>query len=221
MSTVVLPPPILIWSFKNKLIWKLVRNYAFIYVKYVNCLHVKFSRLCLENDIIPDSVRLRSPEKRVFLNHAVDSFQTKFLRMKINRARSDEKNIEVKLERARGEAQRGLDEKFWPSVMKYLSLRGQRKTTTVKKTHQKKLAKLSERQDRLLGKKGEGSVKALGYVEIPNWAQQKLALGPKHPARNKFNETFFLGDIDIFLSDLKNRKVPGEPLCEIEAVTKA
>ena len=38
-----------------------------------------------------------------------------------------------------------------------------------------------------------------------------LALGPK----------YFLADIDIFLPDLKNCKVPGEALCEIEAAAKA
>ena len=65
--------------------------------------------------------------------------------------------------------------------------------------------KLSERQDRLLGKQGEGSVRALDDVELPNWVQQMLALGPKHPVRDKFNETHFLADIDIFLLDLKNR----------------
>ena len=81
--------------------------------------------------------------------------------------------------------------------------------------------KLSERQDRPLGKQGEGSVRALDDVELPNWVQQVLALGPKHPLRDKFYETHFLADIDIFLSDLKNRKVLGEALCEIGAVAKA
>ena len=157
----------------------------------------------------------------MFLNQAGHSFQTKLLRKEINKARTDEKNVEVKLERARGAVQRGVDEKFWPSVIIYLSLRGQRQTTTVKETHQKKLMKLSERQDRPPGKQGEGSVRALGDVELPNWVQQVLALGPKYPVRDKFNETHFLADIDIFLSDLKNRKVPGEALCEIEAVAKA
>ena len=130
-------------------------------------------------------------------------------------------NVQVKLERARGAVQRVVDEKFWPSVIKNLSLRGQRQPTTAKETHQKKLMKLSERQDRPLGKQGEGSVRALDDVELPNWVQQVLALGPKHPVRDKFNETHFLADIDIYLSDLKNRKVPGEALCEIEAVAKA
>ena len=80
---------------------------------------------------------------------------------------------------------------------------------------------LSERQDRPLGKQGEGSVRALDDVVLANWVQQVLALGPKHPVRNKINETHFLADIDIFLSDLKNCTVPGEALCEIEAVAKA
>ena len=157
----------------------------------------------------------------MFSNQAVHSFQTKLLRTEINNGRTDEKNVEVKLERARGAVQRGVDEKFWPSVINYLSLRGQRQTATVKETHQKKLMKLSERQDRPLGKQGEGSVRALDDVELPNWVQQVLALGPKHPVRDKINETHFLADIDIFLLDLRNRKVSGEALCKIEAVAKA
>ena len=166
-------------------------------------------------------MRLRVPENGVFLNQAVHSFQTKLLRTEINKPRTDGKNVEVKLERARGAVQRGVDEEFWPSVMKYLSLWGQRQTTTVKETHQKKLMKLSERQDRPLGKQDEGSVRALDDVELRNWVQQVLAIGSKHPVRDKFNETHFLADIDIFLSDLKNRLVPGEAVCEIEAVAKS
>ena len=91
----------------------------------------------------------------------------------------------------------------------------------MKETHQKKLIQLSEKQDRPPGKQGEGSVGALDDVELRNCVQQVLALGRKHPVRDKFNETHFLADIDIFLSDLKNRKVPGEAICEIEALAKA
>ena len=80
--------------------------------------------------------------------------------------------------------------------------------------------KLSERQDRPLGKQGEGSVRAVVDIELPNWVQQVLALGPKPPVRDKFNETHSLTDIDIFLWDLKNRKNPEETFCEIEAVAE-
>ena len=75
--------------------------------------------------------------------------------------------------------------------MKKLSLRGQRQTATVKETHQKKLIKLLERQDRPLGKQGEGSVKVLDEVELPDWLQQVLALKPKLPVRHIFSETDF------------------------------
>ena len=62
MSTVVLPPSILIWNLKNKLIWKLVRDYASIYVKIINChQRVKFLRVCLENDIILDFLSFGVP----------------------------------------------------------------------------------------------------------------------------------------------------------------
>ena len=150
-------------------------------------------------------MRFRVPENGVFSNQAVLSFQTKLLRTEINKARTDEKNVEVKLEKARGAVQRGVDENFWPSLIKDLSLRGQRQTTTVKVTHQKKLRKLSERQDQPLGKQGEGSVRALDDVELANWVQQLLALGLEHRIRDKFNETHFLADIDIFLSDLNQK----------------
>ena len=102
----------------------------------------------------------------MFPNQAVHRFQTKLLRTEINKARRDEKNIEVKLERTRGAVQMGVYEKFCLPVIKYLSLRGQRQTATVKETHQKKLMKLSERQDRPLRKQGEGSVRAPDDVEL-------------------------------------------------------
>ena len=222
MSTILLPPPVLIWTLKNKLIWKLVRDYASIYAKLINCHQcVKFLRVFQENDIILNFLRFRVPENGVFLNQAVHSFQTKLLRTEINKARTDEENVEVKLERARGAVRSGVDEKFWPSVIKYLSLREQRQTATVKETHQKKLMKLSERQDRPLGKQGEGSVRALDEVELPNWVQQVLALGPKHPVRDKFNETHFLADMTSFYRISKIVKSPGRPFVRSKLWQKA
>ena len=121
---VVLPPQIFIWILK-KLIWKLVRNYAAIYDKLINChKSVKFLRVCLENDNILDFLIFRVPENAVFSNQAVNRFQKTLLRTEIKKARTDEKNVEGKLERARGAVQRGVDEKFLPCVMKHLSLRG-------------------------------------------------------------------------------------------------
>ena len=115
----------------------------------------------------------------MFSNQAVHSFQKKLLRTKINKAKADEKIVKNKLERAKSAVQRGLYEKFWPFVMKYLPLRGQRQTTTVKETHQKRLIKLSERRDCHLGKQGEGSVKTLDDVESPYWYKNFWHWGQK------------------------------------------
>ena len=85
--------------------------------------------------MIPNFLRFRVPKNGVCSNQAVNSFQTKLLGTEFNKARTDEKNVENKIERARGAVQGGEDEKLWPSVMKHLSLRGQKQTKTVKETH--------------------------------------------------------------------------------------
>ena len=92
---------------------------------------------------------------------------------------------------------------------------------TTSENHRKNLEKLSERQDKPLGRRKERSVKVLDNIELPEWAYEVLSMGPKHPIRDKFNETHFLADIDIFLLQLKNKKTSGETLCEIEAAAKA
>ena len=51
------------------------------------------------------------------------------------------------------------------------------------------------------------------YMECYQWARS-IPL-------DKFNETHFLADIDIFLSQLKNQKTSGETLCEVQAAAKA
>ena len=50
------------------------------------------------------------------------------------------------------------------------------------------------------------SVRVLDNNELPGWVHEVLSMGSKHPIRDKFNETQFLADIDIFLSQLKNKK---------------
>ena len=128
---------------------------------------------------------------------------------------------EYYIDKARGVVQRGVNEDLWPSVVRYLTLRGRKTNRAKEETHQKKLENLAERQDRPLGWKSERSVTSIDDIELPHWIQQLLSLGQKHPVRENFNETHFLADIDIFLSDLKHRKVSGEALCEIEAVAEA
>ena len=53
-----------------------------------------------------------------------------------------------------------------------------------------KLKKLSERHDRPIGNKSEGSIKTLDNIVLLDWAQQVSSLGPKHPVSDTFNDIF-------------------------------
>ena len=50
------------------------------------------------------------------------------------------------------------------------------------------------------------NVKVLVNIELPGWVYEMLSVGPNHPIRDKINETHFLADVDIFLSQLKSQK---------------
>ena len=69
----------------------------------------------------------------------------------------------------------------------------------------KKIKKLSERQDRPLGEKGDRSVVALEGIYLPRWLKEFLTQGLKYPVGDKIKESQFSADIDIFLSKLKIR----------------
>ena len=80
------------------------------------------------------------------------------------------------------------------------------------KTTQKKLEKLSERQNKPLKNFDDKSARFLDEVFLPQWVREALSFGPKHPVRNRFNEIQFLADIDSFLSERKLNRIPGEKL---------
>ena len=97
-----------------------------------------------------------------------------------------------------------IDEQWWASIFRFARRQVEASIKTTLKNHRKKLEKLSKRQDKPLGGRNEQSVKVLDNIELPGWVYDVLSIGPKHPIRDKFNETHFLADIDIFLPQLKN-----------------
>ena len=121
------------------------------------------------------------------------------------------------LMKARALVQKEIDEQWWASIFRFARRQVEASLKTSLKNHRKKLEKLSKRQDNSLGRRNEQSVKELENIELPGWVYEVLSMGPKHPIRDKYNETHFMADIDIFLPQLKNKKTSGETLCEIEA----
>ena len=115
---------------------------------------------------------------------------------------------------------RGIDEKWWPSVIFYLNLQARCSVNKLISRHNKKLEKISERQVRPLKNLDERSVRILDELILPLWVGEVLSFGPKHPVRDKFNEINFLANIDSFSSELNLNRIPGEKIHEIEAAEK-
>ena len=141
------------------------------------------------------------------------------LNSEISRANADRAKASGNLAKAREVVRRGIDEKWWPSVILYLNLQLRCSVNNLISRHKKKIEKLSERQYRPLKNLDERSVRILDEVVLPLWVREVLSFGPKQPVRDKFIEIHFLADIDSFLSELKLNRLPGEKLCEIEAAT--
>ena len=74
----------------------------------------------------------------------------------------------------------------------------------------KKVRKTARETKKTLGVRDEPSVKVRDNIELPGWVHQIMPMGLKQSIRDKFNEMHFLAHIDIFLSQLKNKKASGE-----------
>ena len=199
MTSILLPTPLFRLVLKRKLTWKLVLDC----LKHFNTfnssfLRIKFLRKCLDNDIIPDFLRFRVPDNGVFSDQAVHSFQLRLLRSEISHAKADRAKASFNLVKAREVVRRGIDEKWWPSVTFYLNRQTLCSVNNLISRHKRKLEKLSERQNRSLKNLDERSVRILDKVILPLWVREVLSFGPKHPVRDKFNQIYFLDNIDSF-----------------------
>ena len=151
MTAVLLPPPLLRIVLNRKLTWKLVLDYLKHFNKFNSSfLRIKFLRNCLNNDIIPDFLRFRVPDNGVFSDQAVHSFQLRLLRSELSQANADRAKASGNLVKAREAVRRGIDEKWWPSVIFYLNRQARCSVNNLISRHKRKLEKLSQRQDRPL-----------------------------------------------------------------------
>ena len=126
------------------------------------------------------------------------SFQLRLLRSEISQANADRAKASGNLVIAREVVRRGIDEKWWPSVIFYLNRQARCSVKNLISRHKRKLEKLSEKQDRPLKILDERAVRILDEVILPLWVGEVSNFGPKHPVRDKFNEVHFLADIDSF-----------------------
>ena len=92
----------------------------------------------------------------------------------------DRANASGNQAKARDVVRRGIDEKWWPSVLFYLNRQARCSANNLISRHKRKLEKLSDRQDRTLKNLDERSVRILDEVILPLWVRKVLSFGRKH-----------------------------------------
>ena len=80
----------------------------------------------------------------------MQSFQLRLLRSEISQENADRAKASGKLPKAREVVRRGIDEKWWTSVIFYLNLQARFSVNNLISRQKKKLENFSERQDRPL-----------------------------------------------------------------------
>ena len=66
----------------------------------------------------------------------------------------------------------------------------------------RKLDKLSERQERPLRNDSHSTIVIMNGGELPKFVLDILLLGPKHPMRDKSFEVHFIADVDKLVREL-------------------
>ena len=112
------------------------------------------------------------------------SFQLRLLGSEKNQANADRAKASGNLAKATEVVRRGLDEKWWPSVIFYLTLQARCSVNNMISRQKKKLEKLPERQERPSKNLDERSVRILDEVILPPWVREVLIFESKHPVQD-------------------------------------
>ena len=123
---------------------------------------------------------------------AVHSFQSKLLKQEINRAEKGRKVFKEKLKTDRSKFREKVRPELMPSVVSSIRREMRNHSAMVQNRLNKKLDKLSERQERPLRNSSHSNVVIMDDSELPKFVLDILSLGPRHPVRDKFNEVTFL-----------------------------
>ena len=82
------------------------------------------------------------PENGGFSDQGLHSFQLRLLRSEISQANANRAKASGNLAKAREVVRRGIDEKWWPSLIFYLNLRARCSVNNLISRHKKKLEKI-------------------------------------------------------------------------------
>ena len=179
-------------------------------------LRLRFLSQCLKNDLIPRFLSFRVPQNGCFAPTIVHNFQRRLLKSEVHRAREAVQHHANEAAEALLPLKCVRDE-LAVSICFYVRQWARSSATSGKQRHAKKVSNLSEQQGKPLRTVGQ-TVKVLTDVKPPQFVIDVLAMGPKHPVRDEFNDMHFLASMDNCMRALANDGVEGDATNELNGL---
>ena len=186
-----------------------------------NSLRIKFLENCKRADVIPKFLKFRVPNNGCFDERSIHDFQRKLLHKELQKAKNDLKMLNDKLDEKRHLLRTTAPGKCLPSVI--LHTRQMRILTRQEqlRTHNHKLTRLSEDQERPLFNV-QNTVVTFGLeTPPPSYIMETLSLGPKNAVLDRFDPKEVLAEIDELLHHCKENQVSEETITDINVKTLA
>ena len=217
-----LPVRLLALELKRSSCWKQYLHYEKTINKVENnSLRIKFLENCKRADVIPRFLKFRIPNNGCFDERSVHDFQRKLLTKELQKAKYDLQLLHKNLEEKRRQLIQVVPRKCLPSVAVHTRNSRLRTRREQSSKHNRKLAILSEEQERPLFNV-QNTVVICGLdVRPPAYVMETLSLGPRNAVLDHFEPRDVLAEVDGLLNHCKSNNVAEETITDINIKTLA
>merc|ERR1711888_564566 len=222
VTTMILPYRLLAKELQRTGCWKQYLQYQKALCKVeCNSLRIKFLENCKRADVIPKFLKFRVPNNGCFDDSSVLNFQKRLLNKELQRAKTGLRALGSALEERRQQLRAVVPERTLPSVVIYTRLSRLTTRRQLTEVHNKKLASLSEEQERPLFQVSNSVVVCGLETPSPKYVMLTLALGPKNAILDRFDPKELLAEIDDLFEHCRISKVSDETITDINVKTLA
>ena len=220
ISVTMLPYRLLKTELQRQNCFKEYLDYGKSLEKLDNCaLRISFLEKCRNSDIIPKFLNFRVPNNGCFVDSSVKDFQRRLLHREIGKAKTTLNECIARVDEKRSSLKARLPGKCISSVV-FHSKRDRRvNKQTVSAKHEKKLINLSLDQEKPLFNVSNTVQFCDVSVNIPDYVKQTLAMGPRNPIMDTFDEKEVLVELDCFLKYCSKLPIPDATLTDINIKT--
>ena len=180
-----------------------------------NSHRLQFLNECKKANIIPNFLKFRIPGNGCFDDKTVHEFQLKLLRKEIFSARSDLAANIKQLSEKRNAIKMQVSRSLLPSIVLYTRISTNAISRKQVLLHRKKLAALSEEQERPLFSVQNTVIQCELDRPLPTHVINTLSLGPKSSVLDAFNPKDVLSQVDGLLYYCKSKQVSNDTINDI------